>query len=455
MVGTKQGDHHHPEGSPSPVPHVVIVGGGFGGLAAVKALRRAKCRVTLIDRRNHHVFQPLLYQVATAALNPGNIAAPIRRILRRDTHAEVVMAEVERIDAPGKRVHTNEGSFSYDYLIVATGATHSYFGHDEWAEFAPGLKSIEDATDIRGRVLLAFEEAELEPQSLPRRAWLTFVVVGGGPTGVELAGAISEIARHDLVGEYRQFNPARTRVILVEAGPRILPGFAEDLSAKALEQLKQMGVEVQCNHKVTGIDREGVTFEGGHIAARTVLWAAGVQASGLGADLGAELDRSGRVKVAADLSVPGAPEVFVIGDMVGREQDGKQLPGVAPMAMQSGRHAAQNIARKIKGKPTTPFRYWDKGSLATIGRAAAVAEIGKIHLSGLIAWLAWCLIHVFFLIGFRNRVLVMLEWGWLYLFHDRGARLITVTQENGPENNLSQPETPHRTEPAPAVVHSH
>ena len=415
----------HAGRGPDVLPHVVIVGGGFGGIEAAKVLGKAKVRVTLIDRRNHHVFQPLLYQVATAALNPANIASPIRRILKWYDNVEVLMGEVESVDVPSRTLKLTDGEIPYDYLIVATGATHSYFGHEEWSADAPGLKSIEDALEIRRRVLLAYEAAEREPDARRRREWLTFVVVGGGPTGVELAGALAEIARHDLVHEFHRFNPARSRVLLLEAGPRVLPSYAEDLSAKAREQLERLGVDVRVGTKVTGVDGEGIATESGHIAARTVLWGAGVQGSPLAGTLGVPLDRSGRVKVQPDLTIPGSPEVFVIGDLATLEQDGKPLPGVAPAAMQGGKYAAKAILATLKGKPCQPFHYVDKGSLATIGRAAAVAEIGKLHLSGFVAWAAWCLIHIFFLIGFRNRVLVMLEWGWLYLFHDRGSRLIT------------------------------
>ena len=421
----------HANPVPEVRPHVVIVGGGFGGLEAAKALGRAKVRVTVIDRRNHHVFQPLLYQVATAALNPANIASPIRRILRGIENVEVLLGEVESIDVAKKSVVLSDGALSYDYLIVAAGATHSYFGHDEWEADAPGLKSIEDALDIRRRVFLAYEAAERDPEPRRRREWTTFVVVGGGPTGVELAGALAEIARHDLLHEFHNFNPARSRVILLEAGPRVLPTYSADLSEKARKQLEGLGVDVRVGTKVIDVDGEGVETEQGRIAARTVLWGAGVEGSPLAKTLGAPLDRSGRVKVGPDLSIPGSPEVFVIGDLAALDQDGKPVPGVAPAAMQAGRHAARAIIATLAHTPRKPFRYVDKGSLATIGRAAAVGEVGKLHLSGFVAWAAWCLIHVFFLIGFRSRVLVMLEWGWLYLFHDRGSRLIT-----GPVDDL-------------------
>ena len=441
-------DHSHAETRTAVPPHVVIVGGGFGGIEAAKALAGSKVRVTLVDRRNHHVFQPLLYQVATAALNPANIASPIRRILRGRANVEVLLGEVEAVDLAHKTVQLADGELAYDYLILATGATHGYFGHDEWESNAPGLKSIEDALEIRRRVLMAFEAAEREPDTRRRREWTTFVVVGAGPTGAELAGALSEIARHDLLGEFRHFNPARSRVILLEAGPRVLPSYPEDLSVKAQKQLEGLGVEVRVGTKVVGIDEEGVTTESGHIAARTVLWGAGVKGSAVAKTLGAPLDPNGRVRVQPDLTVPGSPEVFVIGDLAALEQDGKPVPGVAPAAMQGGKYAAKAILATLARKPRKPFRYDDKGSLATIGRHAAVAEIGKLHLSGFVAWVAWSLIHVYFLISFRSRVLVMLEWGWLYLFHDRGSRLIT-----GPVDDLlERHEAPTRGRADPVHV---
>ena len=340
---------------------MVIVGGGFGGLEAAKALRGSKVRVTLVDRRNHHVFQPLLYQVATAALNPANIASPIRRILRGVENVEVWLGDVESVDVPAKALKMADSDIHYDYLIVATGATHSYFGHDEWAVDAPGLKSIEDATAIRRRILLAFEAAEREPDPRRRREWTTFVVVGAGPTGVELAGALAEIARHDLVHEFHHINPARSRVILLEAGPRVLPAYPEDLSAKAQKQLEGLGVDVRVGTKVTGVDEGGVSTEGGQIAARTVLWGAGVQGSPLAKTLGVPLDRAGRVKVEPDLTIPGHPEVFVVGDLAALEQDGNLVPGVAPAAMQGGKYAAKTILATLSGKPRKPFRYSDKG----------------------------------------------------------------------------------------------
>ena len=409
----------------------MILGGGFGGLYAARALRHAPVRVTLIDRRNHHLFQPLLYQVATAALNPSDIAHPIRRILRRQRNASVVLAEARAIDAAGRRVILADGEVSYDFLVVATGATHSYFGHDDWAASAPGLKTLEDALEIRRRVLLAFEAAERETDPVRRSALLTFVVVGGGPTGVELAGALGEIARHVLASDFRRIDPRDARVILLEAGPRILPAFTPDLSEKAVRQIARLGVEVRTGAAVTGIDRDGVALGDRRIEARTVLWAAGVAASPLARSLGAPLDGAGRVLVNPDLTVPGAASVFVIGDLAALVRDGRPVPGVAPAAIQEGRHAAANILRSLRGRPLEPFRYHDKGSLATIGRAAGVADFGRIRLSGFPAWLAWLVVHIFFLIGFRNRFLVLFEWAWVYFTYDRGARLIT-----GPAGNV-------------------
>jgi len=403
----------------------VILGGGFGGLYAARALRRAPVRVTLVDRRNHHLFQPLLYQVATAALNPSDIAHPIRRILRHQRNASVVLAEARAIDTAGRRVILSDGEMSYDYLVVATGATHSYFGHDEWESAAPGLKTLEDALEIRRRVLLAFEAAERETDAARRSALLTFVVVGGGPTGVELAGALAEIARHVLASDFRRIDPRDARVILVEAGPRILPAFTPDLSEKAASQIARLGVAVRTGAAVTGIDGDGVTLGERRIEARTVLWAAGVAASPLARSIGAPLDRAGRVLVNPDLTVPGAANVFVIGDLAALVQSGRPVPGVAPAAIQEGRHVAGNILRSLRGRPLEPFRYHDKGSLATIGRSAGVADFGRIKLSGFPAWLAWLVVHIFFLIGFRNRFLVLFEWAWVYLTYDRGARLIT------------------------------
>jgi len=408
------------------VPRVVIVGGGFGGLNAARALRRAPLRVTLIDRRNHHLFQPLLYQVATAALNPSDIATPIRRILRRQENTEVVLAEVMGIDVPGKRVLLRDGVLPYDFLVIATGATHAYFGHDEWAEHAPGLKTIEDAIEIRRRVLLSYEAAEREPDAARREEWLTFVVVGGGPTGVELAGALVEIARHVLARDFRRIDPRTARVVLVEAGPRILPAYAPELSEKATARLRRMGCEVLLGTPVTQVGAGGVTAGERRIGSRCVIWAAGVAPSPIARSLGVPLDRVGRVKVDPDLSVPGAPEVFVIGDLAAvNDPQGRPIPGLAQPAIQGGRHAARQILRTLRGEPREPFRYRDKGTLATIGRNAAVAEIGRLKTEGFFAWLLWLLVHIFMLIGFRNRVLVLAEWAWTYLRYERGARLIT------------------------------
>jgi NADH dehydrogenase len=402
-------------------PHIVILGGGFGGLYAAKALRRADARITMIDRRNFHLFQPLLYQVATAALNPSDIAYPIRAVVARQKNTNVILAEATAVDVDRKMVKLTDSEVAYDYLIIATGATHSYFQHPEWAHNAPGLKTIEDALEIRRRVLLAFEAAERETDPDAQRAWLTFVIVGGGPTGVELAGALSEIARQTMIRDFRRINPSSARVILVEANDRVLPPYPPDLSQKAKEQLHRLGVEVITHGLVTDVSEHSVRVGDQTIPTRTVLWAAGVQASPLSRTLGAPLDRAGRVVVSPDLTLPGHPEVFVIGDLAAVEE----VPGVAPAAIQEGKHAARNILLAMAGKPMRPFHYWNKGSLATIGRAAAVADFGRIHVSGFLAWISWLAVHIFFLIGFRNRVLVMLQWAWAYLTYQRGARLIT------------------------------
>jgi NADH dehydrogenase len=407
-----------------PNPQIVILGGGFGGLAAARALAAAPARVLLLDRRNHHLFQPLLYQVATAGLSPAEIASPIRRILRRQANTTVLLAEATAVDPGRKRVLLEDGEVGYDWLVVATGATHSYFGHDAWAPFAPGLKTLEDALEIRRRVLLAFEAAEREADAEQRRPWLTFVVIGGGPTGVEMAGAFAEVARHTLARDFRHIDPRTARVILVEAGPRILAAYPPDLSARAAAQLEALGAQVWTGAAVTGVDADGVQMAGDRLAARTVVWAAGVQGSPLARTLGGSLDRAGRVKVAPDLTVPGRPEIFVIGDLAALEQDGQLVPGVAPAAMQMGRHAGENLLRALRGEPLRPFRYHDKGSLATIGRSRAVAAFGAFKLTGFVAWVAWLAIHIFFLIGFRNRFVVLFTWAWAYLTHQRSARLI-------------------------------
>ena len=409
----------------SPEKHVVIIGGGFGGIAAARALKRAPVRVTMIDRRNHHLFQPLLYQVATAALNPSDIASPIRRILRRQRNASVILGEVISIDTGKKVVQLADGEVAYNYLIVAAGATHSYFGHEEWEGAAPGLKTLEDAVEIRRRVLVAYEAAEREIDADECATWMTFVIIGAGPTGVEMAGALAEISRRVLERDFRRIDPGRARIILIEAGPRVLPAMSAESSKSARRQLERLGVEVITDSPVTAVDDRGVTHGGTRTNTRTVIWAAGVAASTLGASLGAELDRAGRVIVNQDLSVKGADGVFVIGDLASIKSDGNTVPGLSPAAMQEGRHAAKNIVRILRGEPTLPFRYWDKGTLATIGKAAAVGDIGRLHLSGLIAWLMWLFVHIFFLIGFRNRFIVIVEWAWTYIRNDRGARLIT------------------------------
>ena len=418
-------------------PRVVIVGGGFGGLYAARALRGRNVQVTLVDRRNHHLFQPLLYQVATAALSPGDIAHPIRAILRKQKNARVLLAEAVSVDLLDRRLVLKDGSIPYDYLILATGARHAYFGHDDWEANAPGLKSLEDALEIRRRILLAFERAERELDEPRRRALLTFVIVGAGPTGVELAGAIAEIARHVMVSDFRAINPQDARVILVEAGDRILSTFPENLSAAAEVSLKGLGVELLKNRRVTSIEPGRVRMGGEVIEAETVLWAAGVSASPLAQSLEVSLDRAGRVHVEPDLTVPGHPEVMVIGDLaLFTHQNGNALPGVCPVAIQQGRHAARNICRAIEGLPRVAFHYWDKGNLATIGRAQAVADLGRLQISGIIAWLAWLFVHVLFLIGFRNRFVVIFEWAWAYLTYQRGARLITGDIEKIVRNRL-------------------
>jgi NADH dehydrogenase len=414
--------------------HVVILGGGFGGLYCTRALAHAPVRITLVDRRNHHLFQPLLYQVATAALNPADIAQPIRAIVRKQSNCEVLLAECTAIDAAQKRVILDEGdALPYDYLVVATGATHSYFGHDDWQSVAPGLKTVEDALEIRKRILTAFEEAERARDAATQREWLTFIIVGGGATGVELAGAISEVAFHALTRDFRRIDPHQARVMLVEGAPYILGSYPEVLREKARRQLADLGVQVHVDAKVTAIDAGGVRvhFKSGEerIAARTVLWGAGVAASPLARSLGVPLDKAGRVLVTATLNAPGHPDVFVIGDLAAvKQKSGQLVPGVAPAAMQEGTYVAQAIEDLAHDKPIFghPFEYFDKGSLATIGRKKAVADLpGHIRLSGFIAWLAWLFIHVIFLIGFRNRILVVIEWAWQYLTFRRGSRLIT------------------------------
>lgn len=406
-------------------PHVVILGGGFAGLAAAKTLRNAAVRITLIDRSNHHLFQPLLYQVATAALAAPDVSTPIRKILRKQKNATVWMANVEHIDVENKRVHLHgDTCVEYDYLIVATGMTHQYFGHDEWAEHAPGLKTVGEALNIRGRILRAFEHAELESNAEARRAWTTFVVIGGGPTGVELAGALAEIAGRTLARDFRTFDPRTTRVVLVEAGPRVLPAFTEELSHKARLQLEALGIEVRTGSPVSDLGADFVDVGGERIPTRTVVWAAGLQASPLTRDLGAPLDRAGRILVEDDLSVPGHPDVFVVGDLISKTQGDRPLPGVAQLALQSGAHAARNVALSLHGRPSEPFVYLDKGSMATIGRNKAIAQIGRLQISGVLAWFLWLTVHLMFLVEIRRRFEVFLEWAWAYVTWHRGSRLI-------------------------------
>jgi NADH dehydrogenase len=415
-----------PVPTPATRPHVVVVGGGFGGLAAARALARQPVRVTLVDRRNHHLFQPLLYQVATATLSPADIAMPLRSIFRRSPNVSVILAEAQRVDLEARRLVLDGGELAYDALVIAAGAGHSYFGHGDWEALAPGLKTLEDAIEIRRRVLLAFEAAERATDGAERRALLTFVVVGGGPTGVELAGALAEIARHTIARDFRAIDPTQARVVLLEAGERLLASFPPGLSRSTEKALTRLGVEVRTGALVTQLTPDAVWIGGDQIRSRAVLWAAGVAAAPLARSLGVPLDRAGRVAVEPDLSLPGRPEVYVIGDLCSfSHQTGAPLPGVAPVAIQAGRAAAENIRRRLVSEPTVPFRYRDRGSMATIGRAAAVAVVGDVHLSGLVAWLAWLFIHIALLIGFKNRVVVLIQWAWAYVTWQRGARLIT------------------------------
>ncbi|HEX6806016.1 MAG TPA: NAD(P)/FAD-dependent oxidoreductase [Terriglobales bacterium] len=407
-------------------PRVVVVGAGFGGLECARKLARLPVHVTVIDRKNHHTFQPLLYQVATAGISPGEIAAPIRWILRGRKNVEVVLGEAAGFDLERHVVELPDAEIPYDYLVVAAGAGHSYFGHDQWEPLAPGLKTVEDALEIRRRILLAFELAEKQKLANAPEPPLNFVIVGAGPTGVELAGTLAEIARQVLRNEFAAIDPKSTRIILLEGGPRILPAYPPDLSASAVVQLQRLGVEVRESALVTKVEPGAVWAGKERIPAAVVLWAAGVAASPLGRQLDAPLDRAGRVMVNRDLSIPNHPEVFVIGDLASlKDEQGNALPGVAPVAMQEGRAVAGNIARDLEAVPRKDFHYVDKGSLATIGRAAAVAQIRGLHISGYLAWLAWLFVHVFFLIGFRNRILVLIQWFWSYITYERGARLIT------------------------------
>lgn len=416
-------------------PQIVIVGGGFGGLDAAKRLRGADADVIIVDRHNHHVFQPLLYQVATAALSPGDIASPIRWILRRQANVRVLLASVTSVDPQVRTITLDDGTrMRFDFLILATGATHSYFGNDDWAKHAPGLKTLDDALAMRRRMLLAFEEAEREQDPARRRHLLTFVLVGGGPTGVELAGALAEIARHTLREEFDRIDPESARIVLIEAGPTIMPAFPESLRNSARRALRKLGVEVWENARVTSINAESVVVAGDELPAHTIIWAAGVAGSPLGKSLNVPLDRVGRVIVEEDLSVPGHPEIFVVGDLAGfTHQGGRQLPGVAQVAKQQGRHAARNLLRRLAAEPTLPFRYRDPGNMATIGRAHALADFGWARASGFIGWLLWLFVHIMFLVGFRNRLSVLLQWGTSYLTYQRSVRLITAAQASAPD----------------------
>ena len=412
------------------LPQVVIIGGGFGGLSAARGLKNVECEVTVIDRHNHHVFQPLLYQVATAGLSPGDIASPIRWILRKQARLRVLLGTVERIDTSARQVWMDgRDALSYDYLVVAAGATHSYFGHDEWSTAAPGLKTLDDALAIRRRLLLAFEQAEREHDPSKQRRLLTFVIIGGGPTGVEMAGALAEIARQALRSEFDAIDPASARILLIEAGPSILPAFPASLRASAKRALVRLGVEVREGTAVTHVEDGAVAIGDERVEAHTILWAAGVAAAPVGRDLGPDLDRAGRVNVASDLSAPGHAGVFVAGDLANfPHQTGKPLPGVAQVAKQQGAHAARNIARLIRGEATRPFRYLDPGNMATIGRANAIADFGFLRVSGFMGWLLWIFVHILFLIGFRNRLSVLLQWAAAYLTYQRSVRLITRNQ---------------------------
>lgn len=405
-------------------PRIIVIGGGFGGLSAVRALRSSDAEVLLIDRCNHHTFQPLLYQVATAGLAAPSIAAPLRHILRRQRNATVLLGEARNIDVQARSVNVDGVSRPYDFLIVATGSTHAYFGHDEWARYAPGLKTLDDALRIRARILTAFERAEATSDPAEQMEWLTFLIVGAGATGVELAGTLAEIARHTLTREFRHIDPGAARVLLVEAGPRVLPAFPSSLSVKAQRQLERLGVLVRTGHAVTRLDERGVQIGEERVPARTVLWAAGVAASPLGKSLGVGVDRAGRVPVTAELTVAGHPEVFVVGDLAAMPEGFGPMPAIAPAAKQMGHYAAQAILAKLAGRRIEPFRYRHFGSLATIGRMAAVADFGRIRLSGLLAWWVWLTAHIYFLIGFRNRLVVLIDWAEAYWSYRRGARII-------------------------------
>ena len=440
--------------APSKRPQVVVVGGGFGGMEAVKKFKGEDVDVTLIDRSNHHLFQPLLYQVATGGLSTNNIARPLREIFRSQQNVEVVLSEVRRVDVEARKVITEDLVIPYDYLILATGARHSYFGHEEWERFAPGLKNLADAIEIRKRMLTAFEIAEKAVNQSERDAAMTFVIVGGGPTGVEMAGAISEIARHTMTRDFRSINSAKAKVMIIEGGPRILGGFTPDLSVSGKKQLEQIGVEVHEGLTVTNVTPEGVEVKGGQfLPARTVIWAAGNAASPLGKTLGAPVDKAGRVVVNEDLTIPGHPEVQVIGDLANfSHQTGKPLPGVSPPAMQEGRHAARNVLETLAGGKPMKFVYWDKGSLATIGRNKAVADLNfGLHFGGFLAWVMWAAIHIVYLVGYRSRIAVMREWVWNYITFYRGSRLITGVQDGQDALHYPAPGAEPMAPPADAV----
>jgi NADH:quinone reductase (non-electrogenic) len=414
------------EAGTRPISHVVVIGGGFAGLYAVRALKRAPVRVTIVDRRNYHLFQPMLYQVATAGLNPADITAPIRSVLRHQKNAEVVLGEVGAVDPSERQVELTDGTqLRYDYLLICTGARHSYFGHDDWERLAPGLKGLEDALEIRRRVLKAFERAERETDPVKRQALLTFVVVGGGPTGVEMAGAVAEIRSYALRRDFRHIDSREATVVLLEGTRRLLNAYPESLSEEAKRELRALGVVVRTETFVTNVRPGAVEAAGWTIPTHTVIWAAGNTASPLLKTLDTPLDRQGRARVEPDCSIPGHPEVFVLGDAAYLENDGQPVPAICPAAIQMGRYAAATIRRELSGRPREPFRYWDKGQLAVIGRGQAVADIHRLHFGGFIAWLLWIFVHIWFLIGFRNRWMVMTEWAWAYFTYQRGARLIT------------------------------
>ena len=422
-------------------PRIVVIGGGFAGLSVVRGLKPVAADVLLIDRCNHHTFQPLLYQVATAGLAAPSIAAPLRHILRHQRNVTVLLGEVRSIDTAARVVMLDAMPIGYDFLVVATGTTHTYFGHDTWARHAPGLKTLDDALEIRARILGAFERAELTDDPAERDGWLTFVVAGGGPTGVELAGTMAEIAHHTLKLEFRRIDPATSHVLLVEAGPRVLPAFPETLSASARSQLERLGVKVLTGRAITEVSDRGVQMGAEFVAARTVLWAAGIAASPLGRQLSSELDRAGRVPVAADLSIPGHIEVFVAGDLASLSDGTRTVPGIAPAAKQMGRHVAHTLTARLTGAHGHPFRYRHFGLLATIGRKAAVVDLGRVRLSGIVAWWFWLIAHIYFLIGFRNRLVVLIDWASAYLTYQRGARIIVSTEaRRGRFTNLYTPD---------------